>query len=125
MDTILISNSFPFSLIRREVHVIPEPLEKLKDILSSRPFVSAWGHANTMRSANALLGTDLTPKTERPAIGISPEGFPSLDGIVFSECWHLSPNYIPGFRPQINQEVSPEQIVGWQTLCLRWVNSPE
>lgn len=117
---ILISNSFPFSLVRRPVNVRPRQIDELADALRSRPFASAWGHANTVAVASEIAGVDLTPATERPALTLSDDLLPVLDGRSFDECWLLSPDYTPGFRPQPNQEVSPDHIHGWQVLHLHW-----
>ena len=117
---ILISNSFPFSLIRRPVNVRPRGLDELGAALRSRPFASAWGHANTVALAGELIGIDLTPASERPALTLSDDLLPVLDGRSFDECWLLSPDYTPGFRPQVNQELSPDHIRGWQVLRLHW-----
>ncbi len=37
-----------------------------------------------------------------------------------AEVWLLSPAYREGFRPRIGDEVSPEQITGWQVLRLEY-----
>jgi hypothetical protein len=123
MDPILISNSFPFSLIRREVLVTPRAMEDLRNVLMQTPFRSAWGHTNTVHAAGEILGHNLTPKSARPAIELSPDNLPSMDGTIFKECWLLTPNYVTGFRPQIGEEVSPEKITGWQVLLLTWLDS--
>ena len=119
-NPILISNSFPFALVRREMTAMPMPLSALQECLRTRPFVSAWGHANTLQAAHAIVGVDLTPQSERPALTLSAEQLPSLDGQAFTECWLLSPEYKAGFRPKINEEVPAEAITGWQALRLMW-----
>jgi len=120
MNSILISNSFPFSLIRRRVSVEPRSVGDLLTAMHERPWVSAWGHANTVALASAIACADLRPKTERPALTLTPEMLPSLDGHTFTECWLLSPDYTPGFRPQVGEEVSPDKIRDWQVLRLVW-----
>jgi hypothetical protein len=120
MNPILISNSFPFSLVRRRMVVEPRSLDDLKDRIAQSPWQSVWGHANTVAVAGGMLGVDLHPKTERPAIEVSPDGLPSYAGQLYTECWLLSPNYTPGFRPQVGEEVPPEKIAGWQVLRLVW-----
>ena len=118
--SILISNSFPFALIRRKVTVTPVPLSTLCNILHSCDIVSAWGHANTLELANEIVGAELTPQSDRPVITLTEEYFPSLAGRTFTECWLLSPDYTQGFRPKIGEEVPPEAIAGWQVLLLKW-----
>jgi len=118
---VLVGNTFSVSLIRRQVRICPAELETLKGLLAVRPVRSFWGHANTVQVANALLGVDVTPRTERPALTLTADGLPVLDGEVFSECYVLSPDYRPGFRPALGAEVHPDDIVGWQVLRIEWV----
>jgi hypothetical protein len=58
---------------------------------------------------------------ERPAITLSDDNFPQLDGSTFEECWVFSPDYKAGFRPKIGQEVEEKNIIGWQVLKIRWL----
>ena len=95
-------------------------LEELVALLQNRPVASFWGHTSTIHAANAILGIDVTPATARPPIQLSPDGLPSLDGIVFTECFALSPDYVPGFRPAIGEEVPAGKITGWQVLRILW-----
>ena len=117
---ILIGNSFPLSLIRTKVVIEPCPVADLRRELECRPIHSFWGHRNTLAAANQLVGADLTPATERPALQLSEALCPMLNDISFTECWVLSPDYAPGFRPPLNEEVPPEKIMGWQVLRMRW-----
>lgn len=118
MSKILIGSTFPLALIRRPVKIRPALLRELKAAIRNADSVASfWGHGNTIAAANEILGIDVTPRTERPAV-ILDRKHPSLDGVRYSVVWVLSPDYIPGFRPQIGVEVQPDQIVGWQTLKL-------
>jgi hypothetical protein len=119
-DKILLGSTFSLALIRREVRIIPSELETLRSIIARRGFVSFWGHANTTAAANGLLGCDVTPSRERPAVCVSPAGYPMLDEQVFRECWILTPNYASGFRPAIGQEIQPEHITKWNVLQMKW-----
>jgi len=123
MKPFLVSNSFPFSLIRRRVVVEPRTIEELKNALSSQKWISTWGHSNTVGVVSAISGVDLRPETERPAISLSDQNLPSLGRITFEECWLISPHYAAGFRPQIHQEVSEDKILDWQVLLLDWSQS--
>ena len=114
---ILVGNSFPLPLIRRAAEIAPQPAEAFP---RDARIVSYWGHANTLAAANAFLGVDLTPETERPALSLSPELLPSLNGESFDECWVLSPDYAEGFRPAVGSEVSPDKIKGWTMLRIVW-----
>lgn len=96
------------------------PLSALQTALIGAEVVSFWGHANTRIAAEELLGVSLLPKMERPAIKLSAEGLPMLDGEIFDTCWLFSPDYPEGFRPAIGVEVGPEQIAGWHVLKLTW-----
>ncbi len=121
MNPILISNSFPFSLIRRRVTVEPRTVGDLLTAMHERPWASAWGHANTAHLASTIACADLRPKTERPALTLDQNKLPQLDGQTFAECWLLSPDYVdPGFRPKVGEEVSADKIRDWQILRLSW-----
>ena len=117
---ILIGNSFPLSLIRRNVRIEPVGRDELLATIKGRQIASFWGHSNTLAAANDWLGVDLTPKTERPALHLSDNKLPQLDGMEYQACFILSPNYRPGFRPAIGAEVDAADILGWQVLKIIW-----
>lgn len=118
---ILVGNAFPFSLVRCARLVAErKPLAELRAALAVAEVASFWGHENTRSAAETVLGVRLAPRTERPAVTLSPEGLPILDGDVFDICWLLSPDYPKGFRPAIGAEVTPDQIKGWHVLKLTW-----
>ena len=118
---ILISNSFPFSLIRRKVVVEPSTVGDVIAAMWDRPWISTWGHANTVQLASTILCADLRPKVERPALHLSGDGLPAFEGEVFDECWLLSPDYAtPGFRPKVGEEVHADAIKDWQVLQMLW-----
>ena len=122
---LLIGNSFPLTLIRRSVNISPRPLSDLMEALGNADGVdSFWGHENTLSAVNGLLGIDLTPRESRPALSLDPSGLPGLYGKSYSECWIVSPDYIPGFRPAIGAEVGSDKITGWQILKMEWVSEP-
>ncbi|MGL4853804.1 MAG: hypothetical protein ACRC37_00940, partial [Lentisphaeria bacterium] len=81
---------------------------------------SFWGHNYTLNAVNSFLGVDLTPNVERPVIILNDEKLPTLENIVFTECWIVSPNYKQNFRPIIGQEVSADCIESWQILKITW-----
>ena len=114
---ILIGNSFPLSLIRKnKVEIQEVPLESFKQYLTNSEIFSFWGHRNTLKVAEQILGVCLEPRAERPAIELNEMCLPTLYG----ECWVLSPNYIQGFRPSIGEEVREEQISDWIVLKINW-----
>lgn len=117
---ILIGSAFPLSLIRRRVVIELCELDWVRGELKNRPFASFWGHANTLAAASAMLGVDITPRTERPAVALDPDQFPALDGVSYRECFILSPDYAPGFRPKVGEELGPDKIADWQALRMRW-----
>ncbi len=117
---ILIGNSYPFSLIRRRVIVEPMRVDQVCSEIAGAEVHSFWGHAATRTAAESLLGVSLATTKERPEIILSSENLPTLDGQIFDACYVCSPNYMPGFRPQIGTEVSPDQILGWQMLKISW-----
>lgn len=114
-------NTFPLSLVRREVIVRPRSMADYQEQLKSTAWVSFWGHSNTLNIVNRLTGMDLRPACERPALSLSEDYYPVLHGQVFKECWVLSPDYRPGYRPALQEEPTPGDIVSWQVLQLLWV----
>ena len=118
---VLVGNAFPFSLVRCERLVVEsKSLAALKEALAGAEVVSFWGHENTRAAAEAMLGVLLSPRSDRPALTLSPEGHPTLGGDIFESCWLLSPDYPEGFRPPSGVEVGPKQIEGWHVLKLTW-----
>jgi len=114
---VLLGNTFPSTLIRVPVAVLPRTIENLKFALEGADVVySFWGHQNTLAAASSIAGVDLTPKSERPAITLSENGFPMLDGEEFEVVWVLNPNYVDGYRPAIGSEVQLDKITGWTVL---------
>jgi hypothetical protein len=120
-NSILIGSTFPLSLVRRSVLITIESFDRLKDLLKQKKVVSFWGHQTTVSVANRLLRIDVSPSILRPALRLTPDNFPTLDGTVFDECWVLSPDYKEGYRPKIGEEVSVYKIAGWQVLKIRWL----
>lgn len=116
----LIGNSFPLNLIRRPVHIVPETLENLRNMLAAGNWKSFWGHSNTLQTVNELTGFDLSPKMERPALSIDEMGFPQLYGESFSVCWILSAELQNGFRPSLKSELGREDIIQWRVLRMEW-----
>ena len=119
-ELILIGNTFPLSLIRRRVVIEVTTREALLSELSGHGVKSFWGHANTLPAVNAWLGVDVTPDVARPAVSLTPELLPQLDGQVFRRCFVLSPDYRPGYRSAIGVEVGHEDVLGWQGLEMTW-----
>lgn len=119
---ILIGNTFPFALMRRNANIRTMTLGSLRDVLSSARIVSFWGHESTRAAAEALLGdVSLRPETDRPALTLSPGGLPSLGGRIFRSCFVLAPDYRPGYRPAIGAETSASDIIGWHALRVDWL----
>lgn len=118
---VLIGNAFPFSLVRCDRLIVESlPLSALQDEFVGAEVLSFWGHENTRAAAERVLGVSLAPRAKRPAVTLSPENRPMLDGEEFNICWLLSPDYPKGFRPAIGVEVGLDQIVGWHVLKLTW-----
>lgn len=120
MSPVLLGNSFPLSLIRRPVIIEPRPLADLQRAAAKCGFLSFWGHSNTLSAARSVLGFDPTPPVERPALKLDDAKLPSIGGQTFSEVWVLSPDYFPGFRPKIGEEVSSQEIRGWEALRVQF-----
>lgn len=122
-SAILIGNTFPLSLVRRRAVIHPAGLAELQ-AAAAAGVVSFWGHPSTLAAASAFAGFDLAPARERPALRLSADLLPELDGEVFRECWILSPDFTPGFRPALGEEVPLERITGWQILRLTFPDEP-
>jgi hypothetical protein len=121
----LIGNTFPWSLIRRPVHVVPTSLDVWRSALAGKVVHSFWGHASTLAAVNVCVGVDLTPPTARPTLLCDPISLlPSLNGVLFTECWVVSPEFEAGFRPATGAEVPLEKINGWQVLRINWNDQP-
>jgi hypothetical protein len=118
---LLVGNSFPLPLVRQAVSIRPWSVRQLRARLARHPVASYWGHANTRSAAESLLGVSLAPATDRPALALSPDRLPCLDGETFISCYVLSPDYRPGFRPAIGSEVSAEDIRSWKLLRIDWL----
>lgn len=119
--TVLIGNSFPASLIRRDVNVHCVSVDDVRVRLQGAQIHSFWGHSETLPAVDALLGVSLKPRVPRPVLLLSPDGLPMLDGQAFSSCYVCSPDCRPGFRHQEGQVLSQSDIVGWQLLRFDWI----
>ncbi len=117
---LLLGSTFPLTLVRRRVTIEPESVGTLRRELKRRSLASYWGHRNTLAAARALLGIDVAPETERPALRLDSGNYPMFNGIRHNECWVLSPEYVAGHRPAIGEEVATGKIVGWQVLKIKW-----
>ena len=119
---ILLGNTFPFALLRRDANVRTMTIDELRAALADAEVVSFWGHENTRAAAETLLGgISLRPATERPALTLLPDGLPSLNGRVFRICYVLAPDYRPGYRPALGEEPQPSDILGWHALRIDWL----
>ena len=118
--SVLVGNAFPMSLITRRVVIEPADADMFRKEASVADIFSFWGHRNTLDAASNMLGFDLTPATDRPAVRLSENGYPVLDGCEFKECWLVTARYRPGFRPAVGEEVPSDAITGWQVLRMRW-----
>ena len=98
----------------------PVALETLQAALAASMVHSFWGHPGTLDAVSRAVGRDVTPAAERPAVQLDAEGLPVLDGLVFRECWVMSPEYRAGFRPAAGAGVPADAIVGWQALLIFW-----
>jgi hypothetical protein len=116
----LITNVFPFSLVRRKMLAEPMQMDDVITIARTGQFESAWGHANTIKAVNDVLGADITPREARPAVILDGDNFPTLYGQKFTTVFLISPNFVSGFRPAIGEEVGEEKIKSWSALRLNF-----
>ena len=73
LTPVLVGNTFPFALLRRDADVRTLSLDDLRSALAGADIVSFWGHENTRAAAEAVLGgVSLRPATDRPALTLSP-----------------------------------------------------
>lgn len=107
------------------VTIVPDGLDALRGSLHRQGVTSFWGHDNTLEAAGTLLGMDIRPATPRPALCLTKDGYPTLNGLVFKECWVLSPDYHPGYRPAASEEIPAHAITGWQVLRIDWPTNKE
>ena len=119
MTKVILGNTFPLTLVRRQVSIKPISLAEAKALLEDG-FVSFWGHSNTAAVAKAQLGFEVSPETERPALVLDENGLPGIGGVHSDKVLVLSPSYRPGFRPAIGVEVGPDDIVGWEPLLVQF-----
>lgn len=77
-------------------------------------------HFGDILILSILLNIDVTPKTKRPAIILNENNLPTFDGIQYTECWIINPDYVEGFRPNIGEKVNPNKIKNWQILLIVW-----
>jgi hypothetical protein len=118
LQPVLISNSFPFGLVRRPLRVTPRSIEELREVVRARRWVSAWGHENTVEPASDIVGVDLRPAVPRPALTLDAADRPRLGALGFDEIWLVTPEYRPGFRPPVGLTVEGQHIVAWRVLQL-------
>ncbi|MBC8213788.1 MAG: hypothetical protein H8E71_04025 [Candidatus Marinimicrobia bacterium] len=102
-STFLIGNTFPFSLIRRNVEIEVSNLSELRRLGQNSECCSFWGHLNTLKIANDLLDFDVSQLEERIAVKLNDDNYPILNGKVFTECWVLAPDYKKVFYPKIGK----------------------
>jgi len=117
---ILVGNTFPLALVSRRVVIEPTSVPDLQAAAVDIQVHSFWGHMSTLTAAQEAMGLSFMPAVDRPALTLDEEGYPSLDGISFGDCWVVTPNYIESFRPKIGQDVPLSLICGWRVLRLRW-----
>ena len=121
---LLIGNTFPITHIRRVVHFTPQSLPQFQAAAANSIIYSFWGHPETLKTASAAVGFDLTPDhgnpAARPVLGLSNQMLPLLNGIEFTDCWVVSPNYKENLRPPAGQAIVGDNIASWQVLHLTW-----
>ncbi len=105
------------------MHITPRTLDDFRTLIARAQVHSFWGHTNTLLIASAIVGVNLAPDGppgSRPTLVLSDNLLPMLNGVEFTDCWVLSPNYKENFRPAVGQAVASEQIADWQVLYLTW-----
>lgn len=118
--TILIGNSFPLSLVRRNVRIENVSLPELQSAAAGREVISFWGHENSLEAAERWSGLMLHPREKRPALSLDADGSLVFEGRTYQDCWVLSPDCRSGFRPAIGVEVQLDEIINWHVLHIIW-----
>lgn len=121
----LIGNTYPASLIRRDTLFRPISLNdaqqfvRIAQEIGEGP-ISYWGHSNTVALASGMLGVDLTPREERPTITLDNEAFPTLYGKAHQMVLVVSADIRPDhIKPRSDKsEYKPEDIAGWRYLLV-------
>lgn len=117
----LFGNTYPFPLIRGwKVEVEPISMGVFHEEVKDTRVLSYWGHENTRKAAEEVAGMSLKPRTERPALHLSKENLPMLDGEVFDRCYLLSPDSCHVTRPDVGCALAADTIVGWTMLRMHW-----
>lgn len=120
-EKILIGNTFPIAMVKRNVKIYPITLKSLRnEIVNSKKVYTYWGHENTRNIAQKILGIEFPKDDFRKPLSLSAEGYPLWGNIEFKKCYILSPNYRDGFRPSINREVTLDEILSWKALEMEW-----
>ena len=96
-------------------------LNSLRSLGQYNNCYSFWGHQNSIKNANEILGFDVTPKEQRVPLKLNSEKLPTLYNVSFTECWILSPDLEIGFRPVIGKEITPAEVKNWQVLKVSWI----
>ncbi|MBO6102860.1 MAG: hypothetical protein J6P03_06365 [Opitutales bacterium] len=96
-------------------------MDALKDSLKNAERIcSYWGHSNTEKAAQNILGVKFAKEDFRKPLRLSGNNMPMWGDLEFNKCYILSPNYKNGFRPEINKEVEPSEILSWKALLIEW-----
>jgi len=118
---VLVGNSFPMAKIKSRVVIEQKSFGELKSQIDARGYVSYWGHKNTLHLIEKHIGYFLEPDEERPSLDINEVSKkPMLNGIEFSECWVVAPEYKDGIRPDPSKEVSLDEIENWVVNRIAW-----
>jgi len=119
--SVLIGNTWPMTLVRSEISIVPISYRELYNTLRKSKVFSFWGHKNTLEVVRKQLGLDLTPKEERPAVNLSPLKYPVFQNEVFKTVYVVNPTYVDGFRPAIGEEVTADKIEDWVVLRIQYL----
>ena len=112
---LLIGNSYPISLIRREVVIYSINQKDVFSLIENySEVISFWGHDNTLCAVNKFLGIDITPAEKRLVISLTSKRLPYLQGMEFDKILIISPVYKENIRPEIGTEVASEMILNWE-----------
>ena len=121
---ILVGNTFPMSLIRRECFIVPVSSQEFKQFieLENPEIVSFWGHKNTIRVVYQIFNIDVTPIEDRPVLRLSSNRLPYYMNKEWKQVYVISPTYKADVgRPDPKIEVTPDMIKDWQILKIAFI----
>ena len=114
---VLIGNSWPMTLFRRQALVSPITLNALRNRIKTAEVFSFWGHENTVAAVSAMLDRDLTPREPRPTIILNDKRYPTLYGVEFRVVYIVTPKiFDESKRLHAGESLNAFDIAYWKAV---------